>query len=144
MRAIVFLVYAMMHLLFGGAQVHAAAHVRHQPYDTSHNFNSGATPGGSIANLAAHHGTKLTHTDFTHTVLEPGDVDVVEEYANGEDVQDGFSNGLLAIDQHLWNKWYTTTLALLLASTDQSKFKITQYLLGDSSPIYIKQRVLRI
>lgn len=130
MRVVVFFIYLFLNLLWG-SNLHAAVQHHHTNYPSHH------------------HSSKSRHIKFTNTdqsifIIGDTDLDLDEEYARGDDVNDESNPGLLSMHDGLLTKWYLSFFPLLILDDQRKDFKIFTSFSGSSSPIYITQRVLRI
>jgi hypothetical protein len=131
MRVVIFFVYLCIHLLGGGSYLHA---------DTNHNHS-----GNSLtSNLQINKQAKLTIADHHTVVIEYTDLDLDEEYSSGNDIKDGVANKFFAGKDSLLDNWYLPVSQLSISNYYYKRFKIFMPFYGNSSPIYIKNRVLII
>lgn len=128
MKVIVFFAYLFFHLLFGGIGAHASEYQKESQHSSNH------TP------LKRKH-TKFINQDWGSTILEDGDLDLVEEHLNTDD--EG-AHIVLHTHYELLDKWYLTFSSILSLDDQKDHFKTLPILRDHSSPIYIRQRVLRI
>jgi hypothetical protein len=131
MRVVIFFVYLCIHLLGGGSYLHA---------DTNHNSISHS----STPNLAKTQQVKHTNENQGSIVIEYTDLDLDEEYSSGDDLKDGVSNKFFAGKDSLLDNWYLPVSQLSISNYYYKRFKIFMPFCGNSSAIYIINRVLRI
>ncbi|HEX8016367.1 MAG TPA: hypothetical protein VF465_14125 [Flavobacterium sp.] len=123
-RIIVFMVF-MNFLLFGGGQYLSAG--THQ--------NSGHTYGHK-------HHIKYTSQEQGSSIIEEADLDLDEEYS-GDALKNGLTNKVFTANYSLLDNWYLTFSDQITVNY-HSHFKFFVPFCGNSNPIYITQRVLRI
>ncbi|WP_342327760.1 hypothetical protein [Pedobacter sp. FW305-3-2-15-E-R2A2] len=128
MRVVVFFVFLFSHLLCRGNDIHAGT-AHHSMPPVSH---------CSHHRLAKSEPTNFATADLDLTVSEEGDLD--EEHTNGDDLQHGLTHS----NYLLCDKWYLSFFPALILEDYHQHFKTFPPFCGDTSPIYIKQRVLRI
>ncbi|MFV5692039.1 hypothetical protein ACM55K_08445 [Flavobacterium sp. LT1R49] len=131
MRVVVFFVCLCIHLLGGGSYLHA---------ETNHNHVSYS----STPNLVKNQQVKLKNENQGSIVIEYTDLDLDEEYSSGEDIKNGVSSKFFAGKDSLLNSWYLPVSQLSISNYYYKRFKIFMPFCGNSSPIYITNRVLRI
>ncbi len=125
-KLIVFLVFMNL-LLFGGGQY----------------LNAGTLHNSHLHTFEKKHRVKFTNQDQGSSVIEDAaDIDLEEEYLGG-DLNDGLTNKFYAANYSLLDSWYLT-FSSQNAANDYNRFKIFVPFCGQSNPIYITQRVLRI
>lgn len=130
-RIVVFFVSLCFLLLGGGHYLHAAG------------MNHNLVPKSLSRTLGKNHQVKFTGSDQGGTVIEDADLDLEEEYLSGHDV-DGGANKFFAGKYNLQGRWYLTFSPQSILNDYYKSFKIFMPFCGNSSPIYITQRVLRI
>ena len=131
MRAVVFYVYLSLLLFCGGYALYASTHYSHTGYSAARNA------------VKSQHG-KVAAGNQSNTFIDDADVDLDEDYLNGHDADEGTDTKALTGKYSLNNRWYLTFFSpLILAGQDRS-YKISPSVCGESFPIYITQRVLRI
>ncbi|WP_269684836.1 hypothetical protein [Flavobacterium lacustre] len=130
MRVIVFLVYLCFHLL-GGSSVHA-------------NTPENIIYDSLISNLSENQKVKITIADHASVVIEYADLDLDEEHLSCDEIQDGHSNNFFAEKYSLLDSWYLPISQRFISNYYYTLFKIFLPFCGNSSPIYITNRVLRI
>jgi hypothetical protein len=123
-KLIVFLVFMNFLLLGGGQYLNAETH------QGSHHY------------LEKRHRVKYTTQDQGSSIIEDADVDPDEECL-GNDLKDGLSNKFFATNYSLLDSWYLTISRQIVVSSF-NRFEIFGSSCGQSNPIYITQRVLRI
>lgn len=121
-------VYVSLLLLSGGQYLNAAT----QP--TSHSSHS----------FQKKHRVKFTNQDTSNTLLEEGDLDLDEGQPGGDDLKDGIWNKLFIGNYSLSDNWYETIYCQPILDRYQRNFKTFAPFCGQSNPIYITHRVLRI
>jgi hypothetical protein len=131
MRVAIFFVYLCIHLLGGGNCLHA---------NTLHSsICDSLTP-----NLAKNQQVKFTNINQGSIVIEYADLDLDEEYSSGNDIKDGIANDFFAEKTSLLDNWYLPFSQWFISNYFYKSFKIFMPFCGNSSPIYIINRVLRI
>jgi len=131
MRAVVFYVYLSLLLLCGGYALYASMHYSHTGYS-------------SARNAVKRQHSKLANGNQNNTVIDDADIDLDEDNLSGADAEEGGAKQLIAGKYALTNRWYLTFSRPLILNNYQKSFKVSPSCCGDSSPIYITQRVLRI
>ncbi|WP_316839003.1 hypothetical protein [Pedobacter gandavensis] len=127
MRVVVFFVSLFTFLLCGGHYLHAGTH--HDP-----------THCPSHQKLAKAERPKLTGAGQDMTIIEEADLDLDEEHLSSDELPSrNFHQEYYSLD-----KWYLTFYPVLIADADQQHYQTFLPFSGNSSPIYIRQRVLRI
>ncbi|KFF10662.1 hypothetical protein [Flavobacterium hydatis] len=125
-KIIVLFVYLSL-LLLGGGQY----------------LNAGTHQNSSSHTLEKKHRVKFTNQDSGSSLIEDADFDIDEEHLGG-DIKDGISDRLFAGNYSLLDNWYLTLSCQSILDHHQNSFKIFTPFCGQSNPIYITQRVLRI
>jgi len=123
-KLVVFLVF-MNFLLLGGGQ-YLNAENQHNPHH----------------NLERRHHVKYTNQEQGNSIIEDADLDLDEEFL-GNDLKDGLTNKFFAANYSLIDNLYLT-LSRQISVNSYSLFEILGPSCGQSKPIYITQRVLRI
>ena len=131
MKVAVFFVYLFFHLLGGGNSLYAGTH---------HNSDNGT----AVSSLAQKGPVKFTDTNHISTIIEDADLDLDEECFSNNTVKTGGSNKYTDGKYSLSYKWYLTCSRTYILKDYGRHFKISPLFCGNSSPIYIRQRVLRI
>jgi hypothetical protein len=131
MRVVVFFVYLCFHLLGGGSYLHA---------DTPHNHIGYFL----TSNLEENQHTKLSVADHHTVVIEYADLDLDEEYGTSNDIKHGISNKFIDEKYRLIDSWYLPVSQWFISNYYYEHFKIFMPFCGNSAPIYITNRVLRI
>jgi len=128
MKKLVLLFACMFLLLLGGGR-YANAGLYQLPNSHSQKFEG-------------KHRVKFTSQSSDNTLIEDADLDKSDEDYSGGDIKD-ISENLSIKNYSFLDSWY---LALSCQSLlDQSQnFKVFEPFSGQSNPIYITQRVLRI
>lgn len=128
MRIVVFFVSLFTFLLCGGHYLHA-----NTPHPAKHCL--------SKQHLAKSERPKLSVAGQDMTIIEEADLDLDEEHLNGE----GIPVKNIHQDCYAVERWYLNYYSLLTEEEDhQQHVQSFQPSTGNSSPIYIRQRVLRI
>ncbi|WP_228526599.1 MULTISPECIES: hypothetical protein [unclassified Flavobacterium] len=91
--------------------------------------------------LEKRHRVKFTNNEQGSSIIEDADLDLDEEYLGSD--KDGLSAKFLATNYSLLNDFYLTISRQNVANS-YSLFEILGPSCGQSNPIYITQRVLRI
>ena len=128
MRVVVFFVFLFSHLLCRGNDIHVG---------TQHH------PNNPISHCSHHRLAKSEPTNFATAnlgITEIEEADLDEEHLNGDNVQQGLTN----CDYLLCDKWYLSFFPALVLADYHKYFKSFSAFCADTSPIYIRQRVLRI
>ncbi|MFW0738128.1 hypothetical protein [Flavobacterium sp. N502536] len=125
-KLVVFLVFMNLLLLGGGQYLNAGT-----PKDTHPH------------NLEKKHRVKFTNQEQGSSIIEDADIDTEEEYLGSDDLKDGLTNKFFATNYSLLDSWYLS-FASQTGVNDYNRFKIFLPFCGNSNPIYITQRVLRI
>lgn len=131
MRIVLFFVFLFSQLLCKGADLRTGTH---------HNARNHYSPIGSCSHhrLAKSESFSFATADLDMTEIEEADLD--EEHLNGDDL----SNALINQAYLLCDKWYLSFFPSLVPEDDHKRFKSFSPFCGDSAPIYIRQRVLKI
>lgn len=124
-KLIVFLVFMNFLLLGGGQYLNAETH------QTSHHY------------LEKRHRVKFTNQDQGSSIIEDADVDLDEEFLGNDNLKDGLSNKFFATTYSILDSWYLTFSRQIVVNSF-NRFEIFGSSCGQSNPIYITQRVLRI
>lgn len=131
MRVILFFVFLFSHLLSKGSDLRTGTH--HSP--VGHHHASGSC---SHHRLAKNESLSFASADLDLTEIEEADLD--DEHFN-----EGYvSNALVNQAYLLCDKWYLCFFPSLVPGDDQQRFTSFSPFCGDSAPIYIRQRVLKI
>lgn len=101
-----------------------------------------------ISNSPSHslekkHRVKFTSQDTSNTLIEDADLDNNEDHPGG-DLDGGITNKLFIKNYSFLDSWYLALSSQSFLSNSQKNFKIFTPFCGQSNPIYIVQRVLRI
>lgn len=131
MRVVVFFVFLFSQLLCKGADLRTGTH---------HNARNHYNPIGSCSHhrLAKSESLSFANADLDMTEIEEADLD--EEQFNGDDV----SNSLVNQACLLCDKWYLSFFPSLIPEDEHKRFNSFPPFCGGTSPIYIRQRVLKI
>lgn len=125
-RLIVFLVFMNFLLLSGGQYLNAGTHQNSPVHSYEHK-----------------HRIKYTNQDQGSSLIEEADLDLDEEYSGDDTLKDDVVNKVFAANYSLLDNWYLTFSDQIIVNY-QSHFKFFVPFCGNSNPIYITQRVLRI
>ncbi|WPO78944.1 hypothetical protein [Flavobacterium sp. KACC 22761] len=125
-KIIVFLVFMNL-LLSGGGQY----------------LNANTFDGSQHHLFEKKHRVKFTHQERGTSLIEDADIDLGEDLSGNDDLNDGLSGKLIAVNYSLLDSWYLT-FSDQSAINESNRFKIYAPFLAHSNPIYITQRVLRI
>ncbi|SMO72980.1 hypothetical protein SAMN06265349_103427 [Flavobacterium resistens] len=126
-KLIVFLVFMNLLLLGGGQNLNAST------FGFSHHHT-----------FEKKHRVKFTNQERGTSVIEDAaDVDLEEDLLGSDDVNDGLTTKLFAVNYSLLDNWYLS-FSDQSATNESNRFKIYAPFLAHSNPIYITQRVLRI
>lgn len=132
MRVVLFFAYLFIHLLGGGSYLHAATH---------HNN----TDHTAVSNLSQKEPIKFTDPDHhISTIIEDADLDLDEEHLSGANIKAGNSYKYTEGKYCLSAQWHLAGSRPYITSCSNSYLKIFPLFCGYSSPIYIRQRTLRI
>jgi len=115
-------------LLTGGQHLTAGTHQV---------FNS------SSHTLEKKHRVKLTNQDSSNSLIEEADLSIDEEHLGG-DLEDGIPSKIFTGNFSLLYDWYLTFSGQSLLNLSNKNFKNFAPFCGQSNPIYITQRVLRL
>lgn len=131
MRVVVFFVFLFSQLLCKGADLRTGTH---------HNARDHYNPIGSCSHhrIAKSEPISFANADLEVTITEEADLD--EEHSNGDDIQHHLTNSSYL----LCDRWYLSFFPASILEDYHQHFKTFPPFCGDTSPIYIKQRVLRI
>jgi len=124
-KLIVFLVFMNFLLLGGGQYLNAETH------QSSHHY------------LEKRHRVKYTTQDQSNSIIEEADVDLDEELSGHDNLKDGLSTKFFATTYSILDGWYLTISRQIVVNSF-NRFEIFGSSCGQSNPIYITQRVLRI
>lgn len=127
MRVVVFFVSLFTFLLCGGHYLHAGTH--HNP-----------THCPSNQKLAKSEQAKFSGAGQDITIIEEADLDLDEDHVTGDDLPGRSLHQAF----YTLERWYLTYYPVLIAEDCPQHYHNFQPFSGNSSPIYIKQRVLRI
>jgi len=122
-KLVVFLVFMNFLLLGGGQYLNAETH------QSSHHY------------LEKRHRVKFTNQDQGSSIIEDADVDLDEECVGNDNLKDGLK--LFAANYSLLDSWYLTISRQIVVNSS-NRFENFGSSCGQSNPIYITQRVLRI
>lgn len=122
-KLIVFLVFMNFLLLGGGQYLNAGTHHSHQhAYEHKHRV-------------------KYTNQDQGSSIIEEADLD--EEHQGGDTFKNKTVSKTFTANYSLLDNWYLTFSSQIIVNY-HSHFKFFVPFCGNSNPIYITQRVLRI
>jgi hypothetical protein len=125
-RVIVFLVF-MNFLLLGGGQFVSASNFHHSASHT----------------LDKKHTVRVTIQELGTSIIEDAGLDFEEEDLASDTLNNGLSSKFFTANYSILDSWYLTFSDQNVAN-DYNRFKIFVPSFGQSNPIYITQRVLRI
>lgn len=128
MKKLVLLFACMFLLLLGGGR-YADAGLYQIPNSHAHTYEG-------------KHRVKFTSQSTDNSFIEDADLDLSDEDFSGE-IKGGISDNLLIKNYSFLDSWYLALSCQSLLSQCQS-FKFFEPFAGQSNPIYITQRVLRI
>jgi len=131
MKIIVFYGYLFLILLCGGQSLYAGTHLRSI---SSHTHR----------NLPKKQHVKITDTNQNNSLIEDSEIDLEEDHLGDHDVQDCTNNHFLAHGDYFSEKWYITFSPPVSLNYNHNNFISNPPFCGNSSPLYITQRVLRI
>jgi hypothetical protein len=131
MRGIIFYIYLGFLLMVGGQQLHADTH-------------PGSICDSLSWNFLKKQQVKLTTADHGSVLIEEADVDLDEEFHSSDNLKNGSGNKFLAEKNSLLDDWYLTFSNQSVLKFYSKGFKICTHSCGQSNPIYITQKVLRI
>lgn len=131
MRIVVFYVYLSLLLFIGGTALYVGTHDAHNSSSSAHSIPK-----------KTH--VKLSSSDQGNSLIEDADIDLDEDYLRGHDAEEGSNNSLLVNTYALSAKWYLSFSPSVILSFDHNNFINYPPVCGNSSPLYITQRVLRI
>ena len=127
MRKLVVFLMFMNFLLLGGGQC----------------LNANTTQNTLHHHLEKRHRVKFTNQDQGNSIIEDADVDLEEDCLGNENQNGVVTDRLFATTYTLLDRWYLTFSGQAVA-TSNNNFDIFGSSCGQSNPIYITQRVLRI
>ncbi len=122
-KLVLFLTFMNFLLLGGGQYLNAETHLN------SHH------------NLEKRHRVKFTNNEQGSSIIEDADLDLDEEYFGSDNLK--LSNKFFATNTSLLDNWYLTFSRQVVVNS-YNLFEIFGSSCGQSNPIYITQRVLRI
>lgn len=131
MRVAAFLLYLFFHLLGGGNYLHATTHANGI-------YNSSSLKASNDQQL------KSINSGQGNFTIEYADLDFDEEYSSSNDIKQGQGNKLFAAKHDLLDGWYLPVSQRSISNYYYKRFKIFTPFCGNSYPIYITNRVLRI
>ena len=117
----------MNFLLFGGGQYIHAEILQNTP----------------IHSIDKNHRIKFTSQDRGNSIIENADVDAEEDFSGNNDLNQKLTNKDFTSHYNLLNQWYLTFSRQIIVES-YNHFEIFGSSCGQSNPIYITQRVLRI
>ncbi|PWA04092.1 hypothetical protein [Flavobacterium psychrotolerans] len=132
MNIVVFFLYVFSLLPGGGSFLHAIAK------------NEQNSCSLSIQNLTKNRPVKFSNDDRKITLFEEIDIDLEEDYHNADDASDGNKTIFFSDKYTLPNPWFSSQAKLFVLNYFNNRFETSPPFLGNSYPIYISQRVLRI
>lgn len=129
MRA-VFYVYVCLLLFCAGRMMYTGA------------CNIGASSSSTHSPVKKQH-VKLNNSVPADTLLDDADVDTDDDYLRDLD-EDAGPHRFLSLHATMAHGGFLTLSADLLSIHYNKRFKILPHFCGNSAPIYIRQRVLRV
>lgn len=127
----VLFVYVCLLLLSGSQYIYASIHQISTSTNSTHH------------SLEKRHRVKFTNQDTGNSLIEDA-LDIDEEHFGGGDIDDGIPNKFFIGNYNFFDRWYQTHSGEPLLNHYQKNFKIFAPFCGQSNPIYITHRVLRI
>jgi hypothetical protein len=124
-KLVLFLTFINFLLLGGGQYLNAETHLNTHHY------------------LEKKHRVKFTNNEQGSSIIEDADLDLDEEYLGSDDLKDGFLTKFSATNYSLLNN-LNLTFSRQIVANSYNLFEILGPSCGQSNPIYITQRVLRI
>lgn len=100
-------------------------------------------PSSPFHNIETKHRVKFTSQDTSNTFIEDADLDTSEDHPDGNH-KDELSDRLLIKNYSFLDSWYLALSCQSLLDHCQNNFKIFEPFCGQSNPIYIIHRVLRL
>lgn len=97
----------------------------------------------SSHSLEKKHRVKFTNQDSSNSLIEEADLGIDEDHLGG-DVNDEIPSKIFTGNYSLLSDWYLTFSSQSLLKSSHKNFKIFAPFCGQSNPIYITLRVLRI
>ena len=131
MRLTVFFLYLFFHLCSGGNYVHATSH-------------DNSIYSCSISNLEKTDQGNFSKTISSSISINAIGFDLEEEYSNGDSLKNRDSNKNSAEKFEVSKVWYQAFSCQSVLNHYSKNFKIFAPSCGQSNPIYIIHRVLRI
>jgi len=132
MKVVVFYVSLFLILLSGANAVQAATADHNDDHATHSHIPKGKT-------------VKITNADHGAFAIDDAESELDDEHLNNpNDNGDGFANDMLAREFNLPSLGYLKFAPLSISDHYDKRFNTFPQFCGSSSPIYIKQRVLRI
>jgi len=129
MRVVVLNIYLCLLVLCGGCAIYAANNHNHYSYNRDH---------------AKRQHVKQVNPDHGSSILEDAEIDLDEDYLKGHDADETGTNKLFVEKYSLVTKWYISFSSVSIAAYHDKNALVSTPICGDSSPLYITQRVLRI
>lgn len=123
----VLFVFISLLLLSGGQHLNAGTR---QIFNSSHS-------------LEKKHRVKFTNQDSSNSLIEEADLGIDEEHLGG-DINDRIPSKIFTGNYNLLSDWYLTFSNQSLLKSSHKNFKIFAPFCGQTNPIYITLRVLRI
>lgn len=131
MRVALIFLHLCILLLGGGNNLHAATADNHIGYTAT-------------STLSKNHQIKFFHKDQDSNLIEDADTDLEEDYHFGTDNNDNYAKKYVVSSYLLPKIWYQEFSGLIVEKTYFKRLKLFPPFCGYSSPIYIRQRALRI
>jgi hypothetical protein len=131
MKQTVFILYFFTLLLAGGNKMHA-------------NMHKSTFVSISNWNLSSKEQDQITILDHTYSLIEYSDFDLDEEFSHCDNHEDSRTNKLFQVKHSLLDKWYLSYGDSLDNPYYYNIFYNCEPIRGQSTSIYITNRVLRI
>lgn len=131
MKQIVFILYFFTLLLTGGNKMQA-------------NLHKSAFVSISNLNCSSIEQDQITILDHSYSLIEYSDFDLDEEFSHSDKQEDSKTNKLFQVKGSLLAKWYSSYFSALEIQHYYNVFYNCEPVKGQSTPIYITNRVLRI
>ena len=132
MKIAVFFLYIFLLLPSGGNSLYAFAKNK----DKNNSFSSQTHIKKSPV--------KLSNNNQTILLFNETDIDIEEDYHSKDDANEGNTTILIGNKYTSLNPWYSSGTNLFILNYLNNRFEILPPFLGNSYPIYISQRALRI
>lgn len=129
MKVALFFINLCILLFCGGNSLHATPHDSHINYEITTSFSK-------------NHQIKYFHKDQESDLIENVDSDLEEDFHMGND--DNYAKKYVADFYLLPKVWYQEFFGLTLVDSNYKILKVIPQFSGYSSPIFTRQRILRI